>query len=105
MRTVLLLATASLLLAAENASLIDAAKNSNKDAVRSLLQKKADPNAADPDGTTALHWASYRDNLDIADLLIRAGAKVNAVTDLGVSPLWPASENGSSTMVRRLLEA
>src|SRR5579863_4831013 len=57
------------------------------------------------DGTTPLHWASYRDDLASADRLIRAGAKVNAANDLGVTPLWPASENGSSAMVRRLLDA
>src|SRR5580658_8259009 len=85
--------------------LLEAAKSGDKDAIKSQLQKKADANAADADGTTALHWASYHDDLDSADLLIRAGAKVNATTDLGVTPLWLASENGSSAMVRRLLAA
>ena len=62
-------------------------------------------NAAEADGSTALHWASYRDDLESADLLIRAGAKVNAANDLGATPLWAASQNGSAAMVRRLLEA
>ena len=39
-----------------------------------------------PDGSTALHWASYRDDVGTANLLIRAGAKVNVATDLGVTP-------------------
>ena len=60
---------------------------------------------AQADGTTALHWAAYRDDVDSADLLIRAGAKVNAANDLGVTPLWAACENGSAAMVRRLLQA
>jgi ankyrin repeat protein len=85
--------------------LVQAAKSGDKEALKSLLQKKADANAADADGTTALHWASYHDDIESADLLIHAGAKVNAVTDLGVTPLWLASENGSSPMVRKLLEA
>ncbi len=85
--------------------LAEAAKNGDKDALRALLQKKVDVNAAEGDGTTALHWASYRDELESADLLLRAGAKVNAANDLGVTPLWTASQNGSSAMVRRLLEA
>jgi uncharacterized protein len=38
-------------------------------------------------------------------LLIRAGAKVNAANYLGATPLWLAAENGSSVMVRTLLEA
>ena len=43
--------------------------------------------------------------MESADLLIRAGANVNAANDLGVTPLWTASLNGSAAMVRRLLEA
>ena len=86
-------------------SLIDAVKNGDKASIRLLLQKKADVDATDADGSTALHWASYRDDLESADLLIRAGAKVNTATDLGVTPLWPASQNGSSAMVRRLLDS
>ncbi len=86
-------------------SVIDAAKNGDKVALRALIQKKADVNATAPDGATALLWASYRDDLECADLLLRAGAKVNAANDLGATPLWPAAENGSAAMVRRLLQA
>jgi ankyrin repeat protein len=84
---------------------IDAAKSDNKDALRALIQKKADVNAAEADGSTALHWASYRDDLESADLLIKAGAKVNAANDLGATPLWAASQNGSAAMVKKLLDA
>ena len=62
-------------------------------------------NAAEPDGTTALHWAAYRDDLESADLLLKAGAKANAANDLGATPLWNASQNGSVAMVKRLLDA
>src|SRR5262249_14271626 len=85
--------------------LSDAAKNGDKEALRALLQKGANVNAMEGDGTTALHWAGYRDDLEAADLLIRAGAKVNAANDLGATPLWTACENGSESMVRRLLAA
>src|SRR5262249_14697787 len=61
--------------------------------------------AAEADGTTALHWASYRDDVESADLLIRAGANVNAANDLGATPLWTASLNASAPMVKRLLDA
>ena len=68
--------------------LLDATKNADTAAVRALLQRGANVNAAEADGTTALHWASYRDNLESADLLIRAGARVNAANDLGADPLF-----------------
>ena len=85
--------------------LADAAKNADWDAVRALLDQGADVSAPQADGTTALHWAAYWDHGDGADLVIRGGARVNAVNDLGVTPLWAASENGSAAMVRRLLQA
>lgn len=57
------------------------------------------------DGTTPLHWASYRDDVNAADRLIRGGANVNAANDLGATALWIASVNGSAAMVERLLAA
>src|SRR5262245_13678367 len=85
--------------------IVDAARNGDRDTLRALLQKGANVNEAEADGTTALHWASYRDDLQSADALLKSGAKVNAANDLGATPLWIASQNGSETMVRRLLEA
>ncbi|MFN7920974.1 MAG: ankyrin repeat domain-containing protein [Bryobacteraceae bacterium] len=61
--------------------------------------------ANDGDGTTPLHVASHENDVQMATQLIRAGANVNAETDLGVTPLWLACEIGSSPMVRLLLEA
>ncbi|MEO8096926.1 MAG: ankyrin repeat domain-containing protein [Acidobacteriota bacterium] len=98
--------TAGVLGAAElRPPIVDAAKAGNKVSLRTLLQQKADVNATEPDGSSALHWAAHNDDAENADALIRAGAKVNAVTDLGVTPLWLASENGSVAVVRRLLDA
>ena len=105
-RSLMLVALATIFIAAADVpSLIDAVKNSDKTALRSLLKQGANVNTAAADGTMALHWASYRDDLESADMLIRAGAKVNAANDLGATPLWTASLNGSAAMVRRLLQA
>ena len=89
-RGLILVGVAASLLGATNSRppLLDAAKNGDKDALRALIQKKVDVNVAEADGATALHWASYRDDMESVELLIRAGAKVNAANDLGVRPLW-----------------
>ena len=107
-RFALLLALAAVGVAAAappEASLADAAKRADWAAVRTLLQAGTGVDARQGDGSTALHWASYRDNREIAALLTRAGADVDAANDLGVTALWAACENGSSAMVESLLEA
>ena len=58
----LLMPAASLLDAAAASDVADAAMNGNKEAVRSLLQRKADVNAPQIDGTTALDWAVRSDD-------------------------------------------
>ena len=53
----------------------DAVMKGDAAAVRKLVLAKADVNAPQVDGATALHWAVYRDNLELADLLLRSGAE------------------------------
>src|SRR5205807_3578904 len=83
----------------------DAAMRGNRDAVRSLLEKKSDVNARQTDGTTALHWAVRSDDLETADVLIRAGANVSAANREGATPLLLASENGNAAMIEKLIKA
>jgi len=88
--------------------LIDAARNNDVEAVRALLKQRSpaiDVNAAAADGATALHWAVHRDAAAIVDLLIRAGARVDAANDLGATPVHLACTNRSAAMVQRLLAA
>jgi ankyrin repeat protein len=85
--------------------LVDAAKNRNHEAVRSLLQQHVDVNTAQADGATALAWATHWDDMETADLLIRAGANVNAANSYGVTPLSLACTNHSASMVEKLLKA
>jgi uncharacterized protein len=100
-----LVLVASAAAAADRPAIVDAAKNADHAALRTLVQQKADVNAADGDGTTALHWAAYRDDLESVDLLLRARANVNAANDLGATPLWNASQHASAALVGRLLQA
>jgi ankyrin repeat protein len=99
------LISAASLAAAGSSDLPDAVMNGNKAAVRSLLLKKADVNATQVDGTTALHWAVRGDDLETADLLIKAGANVKAVNREGVMPMELAALNGNAAMMERLIKA
>jgi len=91
--------------AAATSEVADAAMKGNRAAVQALLQRKADVNAPQVDGTTALHWAVRVDDLDMADRLLRAGARVSAANREGVTPMQLAAMNGSQQMIRRLLIA
>jgi ankyrin repeat protein len=93
--------------AAEGADtpLIDAVKQRDQAAVRALIQKRVDVNAAGVDGTTPLHWAVHEDDRQIAELLIRGGAKVGSATRYGVRPLSLAAVNGNAAMIALLLAA
>src|SRR5262249_53878729 len=56
------------------AALANAAEKANWTQVRSLLKQRAEVNAPQADGMTALLWATYHDDQEIVDLLIHAGA-------------------------------
>ena len=83
----------------------DLAMRGDATAIRAALARKADVNGTQIDGSTALHWAAERDDVELADLLIRAGARAVARTREGVTPLQLAATNGSATMIGRLLKA
>ena len=108
MRIAALLATVWLVSAGISSAqgrLIDAVRANDAGAVRTLLDARADANAVQPDGTTALHWAVERDAIEIVQLLIRAGANVKATNRYGATPLWLASLNGNAATIGVLLEA
>ena len=91
--------------AAREVPLVEAVKNGNIVAARALVQQKSVVNAAEVDGSTALHWAVHRDDVDMVDLLIGAGADVKATTRYGVTPISLAAVNGSGAVIKRLLRA
>jgi ankyrin repeat protein len=90
---------------AAGSEVADAAMKKNREAVRTLLQRKANPNAPQIDGTTALHWAVRVDDLELAEMLIVAGANVSAATREGVTPLQLAAMNGNAAMLGKLIRA
>jgi len=96
---------ASLSAAGPDQRVPEAAKKRDATAVRELLKQHADVNGRQPDGATALHWASHWDDLEMTRLLLREGAEVNAANDFGVTPLSLACTNGNPSIVEALLSA
>ena len=94
---------AAAVLPAANSPLADAVEKSDRTAIRVLLKKRADVNAPQVDGMTALHWAAYLDDLEIARLLMKAGADVKATNRYGITPLSLSCMNGNSDLVELLL--
>ena len=87
---------------AARAALADAAEQRDKNTLRALLRATGtDVNAAQPDGTTALHWAAYNDDAEAVGLLVKAGANVNAVNRFGMLPLAQAGTNGNAAIDRK----
>jgi uncharacterized protein len=91
-------------LALAGSDLADAMMRQDAARVRTLLAQHADMNAAQPDGSTALHWAAYRGDARMAAMLIAAGAHVNVKSDTGMTPLVLACQSGNAQLVKVLLD-
>lgn len=91
--------------AAEKSPVADAVERGNKTELQALLTRKTDVNATQLDGTSALHWAIYRNEVAVVDQLLKAGAKVSIANRQGITPLYMASLYGNPDIVSRLLKA
>ncbi len=85
--------------------LADAAEANDSALIGSLLEQKADVNASQVDGMTALHWAAYHDDWELAKRLFDRGANATAENRYGVTPLYLACINGNANLVRKLLDS
>jgi ankyrin repeat protein len=83
----------------------DAAMHDDAAGVAKLIAAKADVNAPQPDGSTALHWAAYHGDVKMTEALLRAHAKPGAVMENGVTPLSLACQTGNADLVTALLKA
>ena len=68
------------------------------------LSAGANPNAADSNDNTPLHWAVIDHNAAVIDALIRAGADPNAANSEGQTPLHSAAR-GRATILDILIRA
>jgi ankyrin repeat protein len=89
-----------------NVSLVNAAKQGDRDAVRSILNSPAKKDVAGAEGGAALIAAASRNDVEMADLLLSAGADPKAVNEYGATALYAAaSENADPAMTKKLLAA
>ena len=96
----------SVSISAAESPIADAASRGDREAVKALLKEAADVNAAQGDGMTALHWAAMNGDLELAEMLIVAGANTRATTRLGsYTPLYLASQHGHGGVISALVKA
>jgi ankyrin repeat protein len=107
MKTIFVLAVAAAPVASALAAedLIAAAQRGDATVALAAIEDGVDVNAKSPDGTTALHWAVYRDNLALVERLIAAGADVTVANEFGSTPLAEAATVGNAAVIEALLAA
>jgi ankyrin repeat protein/mono/diheme cytochrome c family protein len=83
----------------------EAVKQGDGAALERLIKARADVNAPEADGTTALHWAVRSGDLATVRVLLDAHANPLAANRYGLKPLSLAAVNGNAAIVEALLKA
>ena len=89
----------------QSRTLLDVIKTGDAAAARTLLARGGDPNSADADGSTVLHFAVENDETELIQALLAAGARARVANRHGITPLHLAATNGNATIVQRLIAA
>jgi len=90
---------------AADPEIVTAVRNRDVVQLRALVAEPTDVDAVAADGSTALHWAAELDELELADILLAAGASVDVATRHNVTPMSLAAMHGNAAMITRLLDA
>ena len=86
-------------------SLVEAVKTGDRATALSMIDEGADVNTAEPNGTTPLHWAVYREDVEMVGRLIGAGATVEVENSFGATPMSEAAVSGNAAIIGMLLAA
>ncbi|HEY4214217.1 MAG TPA: ankyrin repeat domain-containing protein [Steroidobacteraceae bacterium] len=89
------------------APLVEAAQARDESGVLKLLAANPHPdvNQHSADGTTALHWAVYHNDVPLIDKLVALHADVNAKNEYGSTPMSEAAVVGNVAVLKKLLAA
>jgi uncharacterized protein len=86
-------------------TLPDLINEGERDAALELISSGTDVNQLSVDRTTALHWAVYKKDLELVEMLLDEGADPNLRNDYGATPMTVASEHGDYPIMKALVDA
>jgi ankyrin repeat protein len=92
-------------LAQSDSTLADRIEARDRKAALEMIARNVPVNAAQPDGSTPLHWAVYRVDEELVKALLARGAKANVLNAYGSSPLAEAVRVANVNIVTMLLDA
>jgi uncharacterized protein len=103
------LAAVLLLTATQSALAVDALPDlvnaGKREAAIALINDGTDVNQLAVDGTTALHWAVYKQDLALVEMLLDEEADPNRRNDYGATPMTVAAEHGDFAIMQALVKA
>jgi len=106
-RTVFLVLAAALPMTLHAADAVDLSaliRSGERDAALEAVRTGADVNVAQGDGTTPLHWAVYKVDVNLTRELIKHGANPNVKNSLGATPLAEAAKLANAELVQLLIK-
>ena len=86
-------------------TLPDLVSDGQREAALELIDDGADVNQLSVDGTTALHWAVYKKDLELVEMLLEEDADPDIRNDYGATPMTVAAEHGDFAIMQALVEA
>ena len=101
----LITASLSVLSQVRQGSLASLIQRGERQIALEKIRAGADVNEAQPDGTRPIHWAVYKVDYELLDLLIAKKAKADVTNEFGDTPLAEAAKVADARMVKSLLAA